>query len=425
MIKEIQKRPFVRPLFIWITGILFYACLPYTLWIPVLLSFIFGVLLLAFVGRNKNIYPAYDARWSWGAIFVCSLLILSVLVTAYLDSDIMVEGEWRGEVANYMECLKENYLERLNTLDLSENERKVLGTILLGDTKNINKEILARFSITGVIHILSVSGFHVAVVCGFLSLLLRPFPSHGLFRWIKYLMIMGLLWGFTLITGLAPPSIRAAIMLSLFLTGRALGRMTDGYNTLAASAFCMLVYNPFYLFDIGFQLSYIAVLFILLLQPLLTRLLTIRNPLLSEPYNWIVIAIAAQTGTAFLCLYYFNRFPALFLFTNLPFSFVSTILIPAGLIYILLPSGFPGIDYLAICIQEMTRFLLYIVDSFSLLPWASFVLPFDFVDLLLGYGFLLLAVLSVYRKRPSYLLLSISLLIVLFAKFLLEKAIFL
>ena len=93
------------------------------------------------------------------------------------------------------------------------------------------------------------------------------------------------------ITGLAASAVRAGLMLTLYLTGRVLRRMTDGYNTLAAAAFCMLVFNPLYLFDIGFQLSYLAVLSILYLQPRLQNLIVVRNPVIAIPWGWITVFV--------------------------------------------------------------------------------------------------------------------------------------
>lgn len=415
MINELQKRPFARPLLIWISGICIYVFLPYE-WLVFLLLAAVSILI---VFSKKEIAPEYCHRWQWGFVFMFILLILSILVSAWRD---MQEGEniLMSFLTQYTIPIRNDLLSRLESLHLADKERDVLSAMLLGNASIIDREVRMQFSTAGVAHILSVSGFHVAVVSGFFSLLLKLLPSTNVFQWIKYFATLLLLWSFALVSGLAPPSVRAALMLSLFLTGKMINRSTDSYNTLAASAFIMLVYNPFYLFDIGFQLSYIAVWFILLLQPPFARLLEIRNPLLAEPYGWVTISLAAQAGTVFLCMYYFSQFPTLFLFTNLPFSLVSMLLIPTGLIYMLLPERFPGLDFLGWAIERMTNFLMYVVESFSLFPWATFTIPFDFFDLILGYTFLFLLVLFVYRKRPLFLLISCLFLALLFVKFLLE-----
>lgn len=415
MIAELQKRPFARPLLCWISGICCYVFLPYPWVMLLLLAFL--LLFLSF--SSRAIQPEYRDRWHWGVLFSLLVFSIAILVSAWRDGQ-DAERVWTSSLLKQATWMRESLLSRLESLQLDEKERDVLGAMLLGDTTTLDRELRMQFSVTGVAHILSVSGFHVAVVCGFFSFLLRPLPSTGVFRWIKYTATMALLWGFTLISGLAPPSVRSALMLSFFLTAQVIHRSTDGYNTLASSAFLMLVYNPFYLFDIGFQLSYIAVWFILLLHGPLERLLEIRNPLLAEPYGWIVVSVAAQAGTSFLCLYYFSQFPALFLFTNQPFSFVSLLLIPAGLIYMLLPASFPGIACLGWALEQMMHFLLYIVRSFSAFPWAAFIIPFDFFDLILSYTSLFLLVFFIYRKRPLFLLLSCFFLALLLIKLLIE-----
>ncbi len=416
MIEELQKRPFVRPLFLWITGICCYVFLPFQWVIPALLTF----LLVSLILSNNEAIPKYSNRWHWGIVFSLLLLTLSILFSAWRD---MYGGNngWMMQLQSHAVFAREALLSRLNLIEMADDKRKVLGAMLLGDTGMLDRQIRMQFSVTGVAHILSVSGFHVAVVCGFFSFLLRPLPSIGPFKWIKYIATLLLLWSFTLISGFAPPSVRSALMLTFFLTGQVINRTTDGYNTLAASAFIMLVYNPFFLFDIGFQLSYLAVWFILLLHGPLERLMEIRNPLLAEPYGWIVVSISAQIGTSFLCMYYFSQFPTLFLFTNLPFSLVSMILIPAGLIYMLLPTSFPGVSLLGEALDKMMSFLMYIVESFSAFPWASFIVPFDFIDLILAYTFLFFVVLFLYKKRPMNLLLSFIFLALLFIKLLIES----
>jgi competence protein ComEC len=414
MMKELQKRPLVRPLLFWITGICLYVYTPYV-WVT--LSLLIIVLLFSLFS-SSTVEPKYRDRWQWGVLFFILVVSLAVLMSAYRDS--LSSNAVASPILEWAVTLKDRLLSRLNQLNLQPSEKAVLATLLLGDASTIDYAIRQQFSVTGVAHILSVSGFHVAVVCGFYTSLLQIFPFSRLPRYFKYLSTMCLLWGFTLITGWAIPSIRAALMLTFFLTGRLIGRSTDSYNTLAASALLTLLVDPFSLFDVGFQLSYVAVLFILLLMPRLNHMLSIRNPLLATPLSWVNISIAAQAGTAFLCLYYFSQFPVLFLFVNLPFTLVSSILIPCGLLYLLFPIGMPGYALLGASIEYQIRILLYLVDSFSRIPWAAFILPFDFVDLLLSYTSLALFLIYLSRKRPLYLLLSLNFLALLLLKLLLE-----
>ena len=420
IIKEIQKRPFIRPLFIWITGILLQAFFDCSL--VSLLLIIISFLIVAFSYLVPNVEPGggnYELRWVWGAVFLSLLLSLSIQQTAYWQE----RGD-SNEVSLLMELGgkgQERLLEPFERLNLSKEEKSVLATITLGYRKEMNREVRKRFSITGVAHLLAVSGFHVAVVCGFLSLLFSFLPKNSFYSWLRYLLMLCLLWSFVVITGLAASAVRAGLMLTLYLTGRVLRRMTDGYNTLAAAAFCMLVFNPLYLFDIGFQLSYLAVLSILYLQPRLQNLIVVRNPVIAIPWGWITVTLAAQAGTTLLCLYYFRQFSLVFLCTNLPLTLLATFLIPAGLIWLLLPVGIPGYGLLQLFVEKLTHTLFWIVDAFSRVEEAVFYGHIDLLLTILGYGSILSFLLFTKTKRPGTLFAGLLLLLFILFDLLIER----
>lgn len=398
IIKEIQKRPFIRPLFIWITGILLQAFFDCS--VVSLLLIIIPLLIVAFsylIPKVESGGDNYELRWLWGAVFLSLLLSLSIQRTAYWqergdssETSLLMELGGKGQ---------ERLLEPFERLNLSKEEKSVLATITLGYRKEMDREVRKRFSVTGVAHLLAVSGFHVAVVCGFLSLLFSFLPKNSFYSWLRYLLMLCLLWGFVVITGLAASAVRAGLMLTLYLTGRVLRRMTDGYNTLAAAAFCMLVFNPLYLFDIGFQLSYLAVLSILYLQPRLQNLIVVRNPVIAIPWGWITVTLAAQAGTTLLCLYYFRQFSLVFLCTNLPLTFLATFLIPAGLIWLLLPLNFPCYEYLQHLVEKLTHALCQIVEAFSRVPNMTIYIPVDLWMVILGYCFILFVLLYLKTMR--------------------------
>ncbi|GHT44237.1 hypothetical protein FACS189438_2630 [Bacteroidia bacterium] len=280
---------------------------------------------------------------------------------------------------------QQKLMEPIGQLRLPESAKSVLATITVGYRKEMPRETRRQFSVAGVAHILSVSGFHVAIVCNFISFALSFLRQNRAGKWVHYALTLLLLWAFTAITGFAPSSIRAALMLSFYLSGRQLSRITDKYNTLFASAFCMLAYNPFYLFDIGFQLSYAAVASIQYFCPPLQALIKLRNPLVKEPWAWITISIAAQIGATFLCLYYFGQFSTVFLLTNLPLTLIATLLIPSALIWMLLPAGFPLCGILQRIIESLCQSLVWIVETFSRVPGAALNFRFDLPTTLLCY----------------------------------------
>lgn len=387
-----------------------------------LLLIIISLLVVAFsylIPKVESESGNYELRWVWGAVFLSLLLSLSIQRTAYWqergdssETSLLMELGGKGQ---------ERLLEPFERLNLSKEEKSVLATITLGYRKEMDREVRRRFSVTGVAHLLAVSGFHVAVVCGFLSLLFSFLPKNSFYSWLRYLLTLCLLWSFVVITGLAASAVRAGLMLTLYLTGRVLRRMTDGYNTLAAAAFCMLVFNPLYLFDIGFQLSYLAVLSILYLQPRLQNLIVVRNPVIAIPWGWITVTLAAQAGTTLLCLYYFRQFSLVFLCTNLPLTFLATFLIPAGLIWLLLPVGIPGYGLLQLFVEKLTHTLFWIVDAFSRVEEAVFYGRIDLLLTILGYGSIFSFLLFTKTKRPGVLFAGLLLLLFILFDLLIER----
>ncbi|RHR61753.1 ComEC/Rec2 family competence protein [Parabacteroides sp. AF17-28] len=412
MIKELQIRPFSRPLLVWIAGIILQTAFPLYAYSVLFLLFPLLVLILSCFGTKERGVFCYETRWLWGAVFVSLLLFLSIQKTACSQVDLSFEHS-ESTLSRLAKEEQLRLLEPFGRLNLTDEEKSVLATITVGYREAMDRNVRQRFSVAGVAHILAVSGFHVAVVCGFLSFLLSFLPRSEPCRWVRYLLTVLLLWLFVAVTGLAASAVRAALMLTLFLTGGVLGRRAERYNILAASAFCMLVYEPLYLFDIGFQLSYLAVLSILYFQPRLQRLMKVRNPLLRAPWQWITVTLAAQVGTVFLCLYYFGQFSTVFLLTNLPMTLLATLLIPMGLAWMLLPAGCPGYEWLQVGVEGLTHGLLRLVDSFSRVPGAVFSFRFDLFTMLVVYGMLLFVLLYGRSKRPAYLFAALALLLII------------
>ena len=411
MIKELQIRPFARPLLVWIAGIMLqtvFSCCTYS-WVLLLLPVI--ILTTAGLVLRGQEHFCYETRWLWGVVFLSLLLFLSIQKTAYSQFEALSEhpasllSRWARE--------QQRLLEPIEKLNLTDEEKSVLATITVGYRQAMSREVRNRFSATGVAHILAVSGFHVAIVCGFLSFLFSFLPRNGCCRWIRYISLLVLLWGFAAITGLAVSSVRAALMLTMYLTGGVLDRRAERYNILAASAFCMLVYEPLYLFDIGFQLSYLAVLSILYFQPRLQALIKVHNPFLRTPWGWVTVTLSAQAGTTFLCLYYFGQFSTVFLLTNLPLTFLATLLIPASLVYMFLPEWIPGYGWLQVGVEWLAHDLLWVVDAFSQVPGAVFSFRFDFPAMLVAYGMLLSILLYGHTGRSRYLLVILFLLLII------------
>jgi len=408
VIGEIQKRPFIRPLFFWIIGILLQVCFPLQQISFFLLMMITVAVLLSFFLSPKNETLWFHNRWVWGVIIALILIFLSIQVTGLVEQRLRTPQE-PGFLLRYALDIQSQMVAKLGLLHLPDVDKSVLATLTLNYRKAMDWGIFKQFSVSGVAHLLSVSGFHVAIVCAFVHFLLSFISDKSVvLRWTKYLITLFCVWSFAFLSGLATAAVRAAVMLTIYLTGRGvLGRKADSYNTLAGAAFCMLVYNPFYLFDIGFQLSYVAVFFILYLQPRLNRLIEVRNPLIANPWGVLTVTIAAQIGTCFLSFYYFGFSSMVFLFTNLALSLIATLLIPVTLIWMITPDVVPGMDFLRLIVETLTRCMMWIVDRFSVIPGATIALRFDFFTLLSSY--LCLSFVLIYFRTRRYWVLIASL----------------
>ncbi len=210
-----------------------------------------------------------------------------------------------------------------------EREQALASALVLGVTDGLDNELLSAYAATGAMHVLAVSGLHVGIIYWMILILFKPFQRAESSKWILAALSLLILWAYALVTGLAPSVLRAVTMFSFMALARPWNQRTNIYNILAASAFCLLVYDPYMILSIGFQLSYLAVLGIVMLQPGLYRLWEPTHRLWDEIWKITAVSIAAQLATFALGLYYFHQFPNYFLISNLfaiPGSFLVLLL---------------------------------------------------------------------------------------------------
>ncbi len=189
--------------------------------------------------------------------------------------------------------------------------------MLIGYKVDLDKDLVQAYSNTGVVHVIAISGLHLGIIYWLLALFFRLFVRNRKLPWVKPIVIVSGLWLFSLLTGGSPSVLRASVMFTCLVAGESASKRTTIYNTLAASAFLLLCYNPFWLWDAGFQLSYIAVLSIVIFNKPLYHLFYFPHKLIDAIWKLMVVTIAAQILTTPISVYYFHQFPTLFLLTNL------------------------------------------------------------------------------------------------------------
>ncbi|WP_343321366.1 ComEC/Rec2 family competence protein [Sphingobacterium multivorum] len=234
----------------------------------------------------------------------------------------------------------------------------IASALLYGSRSDISAESIQAFTNTGTIHVLSVSGMHVAVLFGFLSLIFKRIAWPSYLRWLPLILLLSMIWIYAFIAGLDPPITRAAIMISFVLCAKHFKRGFSTLNSLIIAAVLILLVVPRAVADVGFQLSFLAVLGMIVCSPLVEELLPVKRPILRLLRDTLAVSIAAQILTTPLSLYYFGQFPTYFLVANLLVDFPSTLAMYLG--FIMTISPMEGLnDLMGFLLEHLIAFILY------------------------------------------------------------------
>jgi competence protein ComEC len=232
--------------------------------------------------------------------------------------------------------LRKNGLSTLK-YHLSDESYQIAAALVLGYREALTDKVQAAYADTGAIHVLAVSGLHVGIIAGILGFLMRVvFGRKFRKKKLSIIIVISGLWLFALLTGGSPSVLRAATMFTFVTYGYFLNRTNSIYNNLAISAFLLLIWNPYLLMAVGFQLSYLAVLGIVYFTPKLEKLIYIPNPRIKYFWTLICVAIGAQIGTLPVSLYYFHQFPLLFMLSGIVVIPCAAGILGLGLLTILL-----------------------------------------------------------------------------------------
>ena len=256
----------------------------------------------------------------------------------YLKSDAWIDIEYNvsNPIYRYSYQIRDFLLMAMRDLGVEEDEYAVAAAILLGYDDSLPYELRQKYVAAGAMHILCVSGLHVGVIFMVFSYMLFFLNERKKWQRIaKQFILLLLIWFYALLAGLAPSILRATIMLSFVIIGDAIGKKGVLLNSLAASAFILLCINPANLFDIGFQLSYVAVIGIVVLQSPISRMFYSKYKIVNKIWEITSVTIAAQIATVPFTIYYFHQFPLYFWLSNLFMTPISSVVIIGGMVMLL------------------------------------------------------------------------------------------
>jgi competence protein ComEC len=213
----------------------------------------------------------------------------------------------------------------LNKYITGTDESALAKALLIGYKVDLDKDLVQAYSNVGVVHLIAISGLHLALIYALLLWITARIPVLKKSKLIRLIVILFCLWFFSLLTGAPASVLRSAVMFTFIAAGTTLGKKASIYNSLALSAFVLLCYDPFILWDVGFQLSYCAVLGIVIAQRYVYSWLYLKNKYLNEIWKLAAVSLSAQIFTMPVCLYYFHQLPLLFLLSNVIAIPLSTV----------------------------------------------------------------------------------------------------
>jgi competence protein ComEC len=240
-----------------------------------------------------------------------------------------------------------------------EREQAITMALVLGVVEGLDNDLQNAYAASGAMHVLSVSGLHVGVIYAIILFLLKPISSVSWSRWLVASLSLTCLWIYAFVTGLSPSVLRAVMMFSFVVIAQPVGRNTNIYNTLAASAFLLLVFDPYLIMSVGFQLSYLAVMGIVYLQKPLYNVWEPASLFWDKLWQLTCVSIVAQLATFALGLYYFHQFPVYSLLSNLLVIPLSTGVLVAGMALL----AFSWVPWLASGMGYLLQWLIRLLNG--------------------------------------------------------------
>ncbi|MNK58712.1 ComEC family competence protein [compost metagenome] len=315
--------------------------------------------------------------------------------------EILVSKTIQKNIWYYCAKLHSRIISNLEKSNFNKAEMNVALALILGQQQEISQDIIQDYQYSGATHILSVSGLHVGFIMLFITFILKPFPNTKKGSFIKLASILISLAGFAIISGLSPSVLRSVVMFSFLAIGNHLRRNGNIYHTLLVSILLILLFEPYFLFDVGFQLSYIALFFILWLQPILKNIYKPKNKLTVYIWEALTVSFAAQIGTLPLCLYYFHQFPGLFFVTNIIILPVLSFIMIAGILVMIIAIFTSPPLFITIIFEKSIYLLNLMIHAVASVD--SFVIRGISFNLYHLWAFSLLIISTIiWIKKPNF-----------------------
>ena len=293
------------------------------------------------------------------------------------DQQFIQSGKWKlldhdcgHKLYAFSYSLRDRLMKTFKDNRISGQDFAVLSALILGYEDDIDRDVIDAYAASGTLHVLSVSGLHVGIIFIAINAMLGFLNVNKRTRFFKSVIIILFLWFYALLTGLSPSVLRSATMLSFIIVGRMTRQHVSLFNTLAASAFFLLAFDPFMIMQVGFQLSYLAVLGIIFLQPAIHSWLDPPGWILRNIWSITSVSIAAQLATFPLGFFYFHQFPVYFLFSNMIIIPVSTVIIYGGILLLMFSWWHSCASIIGLILGAIVKTMNAVALFIEHLPWS-------------------------------------------------------
>jgi len=312
---------------------------------------------------------------------------------------------WSSRVRNH---LTEKLQSTLNGEALG-----VAVALLLGDKQLLTNEVRSSFINAGAMHVLAVSGLHVGIVLYILMFVLGKF-TRFISKRNAVLISIAIIWIYAAITGFSPSVLRASFMFSVLAIAQITGRNKNSINVLFFSAFVLLLFQPLWVYDIGFQLSYLAMTGIFVLYPLVSKLIYFKNKWLTKIWQGTAVGLSAQLFTVPLTLFYFHQFPNYFILTNIGMMVFAGTVLGLGLLFFVVSWS----TFLAFIAGNLLKIgligMLFFVQWIDGIPFSVATgFQLSFVLLCLIYTLLILFIFATSTRLKVSVLVSFGMIFIM------------
>ncbi|AWI25465.1 ComEC/Rec2 family competence protein [Flavobacterium pallidum] len=360
-------------------------------------NIIAGTQILAFGQIMKHRPPQNPNQFDYGKY----LSNKSIEAQAYVNPEDIKVIDTLKNMSYHAAAFRERIIRNLEKSHFEKENLAVVTALILGQQQDISKDTIQDYQYAGAIHILSVSGLHVGYIMLFINFMLLRLPKNRKGNTIRLVAVLTSLWAFSFIAGLSPSIVRSATMFSFMAVGMYLKRETYIFHTLLVSLLLILMVSPNFLFDVGFQLSYISLFFILWLQPYFSTLWMPKLKIIKYFWDIVTVSMAAQIGAFPLSIYYFHQFPGLFFITNIIILPGLGIIMAYGAFVMVFASFGTVPDYLSKSLEFLIRLLNQTIGKIA--SFEQFIIKdIPLNALMMATLYLFILTLFIWAMKPSY-----------------------